>query len=153
MTWAIKHNVIIVRQLENAKAGRFVPDCCAFAATAAKSNIFIAVNRMAAFQTQSKTYNIMPWPKSWGCWFEYYLGQDFFTFLCPPQHMRLNYPISVSAERATPIAHSLRKHILHLPGTREDNSKGHKRASMLVQGYNVHIIHMHKCPMPTFYDE
>ena len=48
-------------------------------------------------------------PKSWGRGFESHLGQAFCTCLCPLRHMRSaqNYPTSASAERATPIPHSL----------------------------------------------
>ena len=50
--------------------------------------------------------------QSSGHWIESHLGQNF-SRLCPLWHTRSvrNYPISVLAERATPIPHSLKLYI------------------------------------------
>ena len=103
-------------------AGRLVglADCYAAIVLADNATFLLPVNRIAAFRSHlAFMFNAVfsscgsagraSASQSWGRRCESHLGQDFFTCLCPLRHTRSmqNYPILASAERATPIPHSL----------------------------------------------
>ena len=68
---------------------------------------FIMFQNLLACKTKSKT------GPSWCCMACWLSRFSLYTPLCPIQHTRSvrNYPTSVSAERATPIPHSLRNNL------------------------------------------
>ena len=87
------------------------------------ATFLLAVNRIAAFRSYSAVIQYLiigcrgavgRWSayQTWNRGFQSHQGQDFSTCLCPFRHTRSerNYPTSVSAERATPKPHSLKRH-------------------------------------------
>ena len=113
---------MLIHVLNSTKAGRLVGLAGSYAVIvlADSATFLLAVNRIAAFRSHSAVihYLIIKCRGSVGrasaqyargCGFEFHQGHEFFTCLCPFRHTRSerHYPVSVSAERATPKPHSL----------------------------------------------